>query len=183
MNTSIVSNPTTISPSVTSLLNGTSHHNSTSCHTIDSLDPTSTSLLFQAAHICLLIAYLTPGGHYGLLLMHSVLALGHLALTIWLWGLDCYRTLLPTLFGWSVTYLVVNLARAAYQLYSSPVRGRVKKDLSAIYESLFEPIRVSKADFGKLVAKGRLMSLQTGEAYAMEGLTPTDRLALLISGK
>lgn len=145
----------------------------------------ATSILFQLSHIVLLLAYLTPNiGSYGVLAMHSILALGHFLLTIWAYGVACYRAQFPTLIGWSIAYLLVNTFRAGFILYGHMVKNRLSlPELTLLYETLFKPIRVTKADFQKLVSKGRLVSLAIGEIYAIEGVTETNRLALLVAGK
>lgn len=45
--------------------------------------------------------------------------------------------------------------------------------------------QVSRLQFKKLVSEplGQITSLHAGEAYAMQNITRTDRLALLLSGK
>lgn len=153
----------------------------------------SASILFQLSHVLFLIAYLTPTnvlylpGACGQLALHSILALGHLLLTIWVYSstsVSCYRSLFPTLIGWSVAFFLVNSFRAAVLLYSAVVKNRLKvKEVASLYEDLFAPVRVSKRDFSKLISKGRLTELAIGDSYAVEGVTETNRLALLVAGK
>ncbi|GIZ03138.1 popeye domain-containing protein 3 [Caerostris extrusa] len=58
-------------------------------------------------------------------------------------------------------------------------------ELEDIYRILFQPLQVSRLSFQKLRAPecAQMLNLHPGEAYAMQGLTRTDRLGLLIKGK
>ena len=139
----------------------------------------ATVILFQSACICFLIAYLVPSGKYCILFMHSILALAHLLVIIWIWKV-CFT--IPSLLVWCLTFLGVDTARVLYHLYTNrPVK--FSKELNDIYKTLFGSINVPRPTFEQLISQGKVMSLHAGEAYAMERLTTTDRLSLLITGK
>lgn len=135
-------------------------------------------ILFQMASVCLLLSYCLPNGKFWVLLMHSLLALSCLLLCAWAWSLVCDSSVL----GWYFTFMLVNLAQIFYLLYTMR-QIKFPKELEEIYESLFAPIMISRTLFKKLTAIGQIMVLHAGEAYAMENLTRTDRLGLLINGK
>lgn len=153
-------------------------HKSTS--TMDDCWPDdATSIIFQLAYICLLIAYLAPSGRYCLLFIHLMLTIAHSLIAIWVSNI-CY--IIPSLFGWSLISIIVNLLRFIIQLYMAR-RAKFAKELEPIYEELFAIAGVSRDSFKKLVLQAKLLTLHSGEAYAIEKVTPTNRLALLISGK
>ena len=135
-------------------------------------------ILFQMANICFILSYSIPNGKYCILFMHSLLTLGCFLVSTWAWNLVCDSSL----FGWYFTFMVINLGQTFYLLYCLR-QIKFPKELDEIYETLFEPIMVSRALFKKLASIGQIMILHAGEAYAMENLTRTDRLGLLISGK
>lgn len=135
-------------------------------------------LLFQMANICFTLSYAIPNAKYCILFMHSMLTMGCFLVSIWAWYLICDSSM----FGWYFIFMLINLAQTLYLLYTLR-QIKFPKELEEIYETLFAPIMISKAMFKKLAAIGQIMILHAGEAYAMENLTKTDRLGLLISGK
>ena len=58
--------------------------------------------------------------------------------------------------------------------------------LEDAFERVFKPMAVTRLQFKKLVTAGdsaQVVRLHSGECYAVENMTKTDRLALLISGR
>ena len=135
-------------------------------------------ILFQIANVIIVLSYSIPNGKYSILFMHSLLTLGTFLLSTWAWNVVCRSTL----FSWYLTFMLINLVQTFYLLYTMR-QIKFPKELEEIYETLFEPIMISRALFKKLATIGQIMILHAGEAYAMENLTRTDRLGLLISGK
>ncbi len=135
-------------------------------------------ILFQAANICFIITYLAPNGKYCILFMHSMLAFGFLLISTWTWNVICNTSL----FVWNFIFLIVNLGQTFYLIYTMR-KIKFQKELEEIYATMFEPVMISRALFKKLASIGQIMILHAGEAYAMENLTRTDRLGLLIMGK
>ncbi|XP_066984434.1 popeye domain-containing protein 3-like isoform X3 [Macrobrachium rosenbergii] len=116
----------------------------------------------------------------GLLFMHSILILGFLLYSTWAWNIICA----PDVFSWNFTFMLLNMGQTLYIIYQMrPVK--VNKELEAMYEALFQPLNVPRLLFKRLVSLeyAQVMSLHAGEAYAMQNLTRTDRLGLLLSGK
>ena len=66
---------------------------------------------------------------------------------------------------------------------------RFDEDLEAIYAELFAPLSITRHQFKKLCSSKvlsempKVLSLHSGECYAIQNLTRTDRLALCIHGR
>ncbi|XP_065225728.1 popeye domain-containing protein 3-like [Planococcus citri] len=136
--------------------------------------------LFQVANACFLVAYAVPTTKYCIIFMHSLLILGFMFVTTWAWRVMCA----PDMFSWSLCFLCLNAFHLIYIIYQMrPIN--FDHELEEAYHTLFRPFKVSRLQFKKLVSEpfAQIMSLHAGEAYAMQNLTRTDRLALLLSGK
>ncbi|XP_014612216.1 PREDICTED: popeye domain-containing protein 3-like [Polistes canadensis] len=137
-------------------------------------------ILFQLANFCFALSYSAPSSKKGILFMHSVLIVGFMLLSGWAWHVICA----PDIFSWNFTFLLLNIGQLVYIVYQMrPVR--FDPELEEVYHTLFYPFKVSRAQFKRLVSPelATVMSLHTGEAYAMQNLTKTDRLGLLLSGR
>ncbi|XP_021936870.1 popeye domain-containing protein 3-like isoform X3 [Zootermopsis nevadensis] len=112
--------------------------------------------------------------------MHSALIFGFMLFSFWAWNIICA----PDIFSWNFTFMLLNMGQLVYIIYQ---RRPVKFDpeLEEAYQTLFHPFKVSRLLFKKMVGSdfAQIMSLHAGEAYAMQNLTRTDRLGLLLSGK
>ncbi|OTF71792.1 popeye domain-containing protein 3-like protein [Euroglyphus maynei] len=139
----------------------------------------TTSIIYQLAYICLLIAYLTPSGKYCLLFIHFILAIAHLLLIIWISNI-CFT--IASLLGWSITFLSVNIVRIGNELYNTRYI-KFNKELEQTYNDLFAILGISRESFKRLISQGKLITLHSGESYATENVTANNRLSLLISGK
>ncbi|XP_064488209.1 popeye domain-containing protein 3-like isoform X1 [Ornithodoros turicata] len=137
-------------------------------------------ILFQLANTCFCVSYLTPNTRYGILFLHALLILGFLLNSTWAWNVVCA----PDMFSWSFTFMLLNMAQVLYLLYTMR-QVKFPRELEEIYQLMFQPMQVPRLLFKKLVSLeyAQLMSLHAGEAYAMQTLTKTDRLGLLITGK
>ncbi|XP_027201562.2 popeye domain-containing protein 3-like [Dermatophagoides pteronyssinus] len=140
----------------------------------------ATSILYQLAYISLLIVYLVPNGKYCLLFIHFILAISNLLLIIWISKI-CFITV-PSLLGWSITFLCVNILRIANELYQTRYI-KFNKELEETYNELFAIVGISRESFKRLIHQGKLITLHSGESYATEKITANNRLSLLISGK
>ncbi|KAK2581252.1 hypothetical protein KPH14_008042 [Odynerus spinipes] len=137
-------------------------------------------ILFQLANFCFALSYSAPSSKKGILFMHSVLIVGFMLLSGWAWHVICA----PDIFSWNFSFLLLNIAQLVYIVYQMrPVK--FDPELEEVYHTLFYPFKVSRAQFKRLVSPelATVMSLHAGEAYAMQNLTKTDRLGLLLSGK
>ncbi|KAG5330912.1 POPD1 protein, partial [Acromyrmex heyeri] len=137
-------------------------------------------ILFQLANFCFALSYSAPSSKKGILFMHSVLIIGFMLLSGWAWHVICA----PDIFSWNFSFLLLNIGQLVYIIYQMrPIR--FDPELEEAYHTLFYPFKVSRIQFKRLVSPefATIMSLHAGEAYAMQNLTRTDRLGLLLTGK
>ncbi|XP_068085263.1 popeye domain-containing 2 [Anabrus simplex] len=137
-------------------------------------------LLFQLANACFVISYAAPSSAYGVLFMHSALIFGFMLFSFWAWNVICA----PDVFSWNFSFMLLNMGQLVYIIYQMrPVKFDL--ELEEAYQTLFQPFKVSRLVFKKMVSSefAQIMSLHAGEAYAMQNVTRTDRLGLLLSGK
>lgn len=126
----------------------------------------------------------------------SVLS-GLMLFSAWAWNIICA----PDVFTWNFAFMLMNVAQVFHILYQiRPVK--FDPELEEVYHALFEPFKVkqfkraspvdniiifqlNRLQFKKMVSIdfAQIMSLHAGEAYAVQNLTRTDRLGLLLSGK
>ncbi|KFM81950.1 Popeye domain-containing protein 3, partial [Stegodyphus mimosarum] len=137
-------------------------------------------VMYQLANVCFIVAYLAPSNNTGLLFMHSILILGFFLFSMWAWNVVCA----PDIFSWNFFFVLLNMGQMLYVLYTMR-KVKFPLELEDIYRSMFQPLQVSRLSFKKLVSPecAQMMSLHPGEAYAMQSLTKTDRLGLLVNGK
>lgn len=134
--------------------------------------------MYHLAFMGLLVAYLTPPSDYSSLLQHLLLSIAHLLGSIWLGRCSG----MSSMFAWSVVLFVVNFCQTFYQAYLKRYH-LLDPALVDAYNTIFKPIKVSRVEFKKLCRIGKILELQTGECYSIEGITLTDKLALLLDGK
>ncbi|XP_026472892.1 popeye domain-containing protein 3-like [Ctenocephalides felis] len=137
-------------------------------------------LMFQLANVCFLVAYSAPSSKRGQLFMHSVLIISFMVYSAWAWQVICA----PDVFSWNFAFFFMNIGQVVYIIYEMrPVK--FDSELEEAYNNLFQPFKVSRLQFKRMVCTdfAQVMSLHAGEAYAMQNLTRTDRLGLLLSGK
>ncbi|XP_076373989.1 popeye domain-containing protein 3-like isoform X1 [Tachypleus tridentatus] len=137
-------------------------------------------ILFQLANTCFCVSYLAPNTRRGILFMHLLLIFGFLMFSTWAWNIICA----PDIFSWNFFFMLLNMGHMLYILYTMR-QVKFPKELEEIYQSMFLPLKVSRLLYKKLVSLeyAQVLSLHAGEAYAMQNLTRTDRLGLLIAGK
>ncbi|KAL3215083.1 hypothetical protein MRX96_006663 [Rhipicephalus microplus] len=123
-------------------------------------------VLFQLANTCFCVSYLAPNGF----LLNST----------WAWNVICA----PDMFSWSFSFMILNMAQTMFLLYTMR-QVKFPRELEDIYVLMFQPLQVPRLLFKKLVSLeyAQICNLHAGEAYAMQNLTKTDRLGLLIAGK
>lgn len=137
--------------------------------------------LFYAGHSLTVIGFLLVNiVPHGLTVLHLCLGLGYLALSTWTWNSMCATTLFVYYFG----FTIINTC----QFFSLLYRNRPVKfpdDLNQLYKQVFEPFGLSRIQFQKLTSSNvaKIVSLHSGECYAVENMTKTDRLSILISGQ
>ncbi|XP_022654735.1 popeye domain-containing protein 3-like isoform X2 [Varroa jacobsoni] len=137
-------------------------------------------VLFQVANVLFILAFVAPDNKYGVLFLHTLLMVACLFTTAWAWNVLCA----PDLFTYSFVAMIINMGQTIYLLFTLR-QVKFPGELEDIYEVLFAPMRVSRMLFKRLVSLeyAQVLNLHAGEAYAMQNLTRTDRLALLVAGK
>ncbi|XP_072399586.1 popeye domain-containing protein 3-like isoform X2 [Diabrotica undecimpunctata] len=137
-------------------------------------------ILYQLANFCFVLAYSSTCSKRGVLFMHSWLILGLILFSTWAWNVICA----PDVFTWNFAFMLMNMAQVFHILYQlRPVK--FDPELEEVYHTLFEPFKLNRLQFKRMVGAdfAQIMSLHAGEAYAVQNLTRTDRLGLLLSGK
>ncbi|CAN2387716.1 cAMP binding [Pristimantis euphronides] len=136
--------------------------------------------LFHLASLCLLLAFMGGSGIKGCIYIFVLLSLGFFCMMLWglLWscGVD--------IVVWNVLLVVACLVQIAHLLYRLR-RESYGKDYDALYETIYQPLRVPLPIFKEIAhcSGMELHSLNADQSYALEGKTPIDRLSLLISGR
>ncbi|CAG9825231.1 unnamed protein product [Phaedon cochleariae] len=137
-------------------------------------------ILYQLANFCFVLAYSSTCSKRGVLFMHCWLIFGLLLFSTWAWNVICA----PDVFTWNFAFMLMNMAQVFHIVYQlRPVK--FDPELEEAYHVLFEPFKLSRLQFKRMVSAdfAQIMSLHAGEAYAVQNLTRTDRLGLLLSGK
>ncbi|XP_046572700.1 blood vessel epicardial substance-like [Haliotis rubra] len=145
----------------------------------NSWEPTN-HMLFQLANVAVLVGLCAPDTTYGALFLHIFFVFGFLLLSIWSWVILCA----PDFFSWNFAFMLINGVQTLFLMYRiRPVK--FCEELEDVYSSTFEPLRVPRSVFKKLVSPEycTLMNLHEGEAYATQSITKTDKLGILISGQ
>ena len=140
----------------------------------------SQTFLYHAANVCFLFSYCAPNSRYGQVVLHIGLIAGYLLLSTWAWNVICA----PGVFAWYFGFTILNLGQLLYILYQlRPIR--FDDDLDSVYTTIFEPMKVTRVQFKRLVGSesAEIISLHPGECYAIENMTKTDKLSLLVTGK
>lgn len=105
---------------------------------------------------------------------------GLLLFSTWGWKEIC----VPDIFSWTFGFTLLNACHLVHALYVvRPVR--LNPELESVFVQLFRPLGISRLAFKKLTSSdyAEIFSLHTGEAYAVQNITRTDRLSLLLTGK
>lgn len=136
--------------------------------------------LFQLANMCLILSFLIPNRfrHYSFCL-RLFLGLGYLFFALWSGLFVC----MPDVLGWSAVFFLVNLIYLCYIGYRIlPSRGN--KVLDELYQTLFEPLRVSRSEYDSLVKQGCIHKLERFGEYAREGVTRCGlKTSILVKGR
>lgn len=136
-------------------------------------------LYYQLSNAFLFLAFMAPHGPFGMLWLRSLVIIGCVLMAMWGWLVECT----PDIVLWSILFLVVNFIYLIVLLCRlRPVR--FDKEIEAVYEALFKPLRVSRHQFKKVLNCMKLVrSLKYQEVYAQEKVTKVDSLSLVLAGK
>ncbi|KAH9373008.1 hypothetical protein HPB48_003386 [Haemaphysalis longicornis] len=134
---------------------------------------------FHLAMAFLLFVYFAPTGLYGLLFLRVSLTVSCVFFVLWGYFVLCsFDTLL-----WNVFFTGINFVHVCALVYLLwPVR--LPADMEEVYRELFQPLRLSRRQFLLAAAcVDRQLDLEPRESYSLEGVTPADFVALVLSGK
>ncbi len=152
--------------------------------TCDGSDSSAEDAFFHASNVFLALAFAFPNTSYGQVVMHSLLIVGYLIHSTWAWNVICA----PDIFTWYFGHMLLNCGQLLYVLYQlRPIY--FDPALDDVYEQLFRPLQITRLQFRRLVVGvgggdgPQIVRLHAGECYAVENMTKTDRLALLVSGR
>ncbi|XP_055682182.1 blood vessel epicardial substance isoform X4 [Lutzomyia longipalpis] len=136
-------------------------------------------LYYQLGNAIMAVAFLAPGNPYGQLWLRSVLVIGCVLMAMWGWLVECT----VDAFVWAIVFLVINFIHVIVLLFRlRPVK--FEKEIESVYAALFQPLRVSRHQFKKVLNCMKLVrSLKYQEVYAQEKVTKVDSLSLVLSGK
>ncbi|EFX82706.1 hypothetical protein DAPPUDRAFT_210626 [Daphnia pulex] len=107
-----------------------------------------------------------------------MLAIGSAFFAIWGWFILCaFDTFL-----WNAFFLLINVVHVIYLLCSLKP-PKFDKQVEEVYKTIFQPLKVSKQQFQKVVNCMKLIKpLKRGEHFAVEKVTRVETLSLLLSG-
>ncbi|CAB3377214.1 Hypothetical predicted protein [Cloeon dipterum] len=136
--------------------------------------------LFQAANLFFAVAFLVPRSFkQSILVLRTSLAVGFCVSAFWAALTLCAADMV----AWSAFLSIVNAAHAM-RLAVQVLPPRLSPDLLELYERQFGPHKVEKHHFKEMTREGRLLTLEPGDTYAIEDITPAnDRLSVLLRGK
>ncbi|XP_047468993.1 popeye domain-containing protein 3-like isoform X3 [Penaeus chinensis] len=136
-------------------------------------------IYFQLANIFLFLSYLAPNGIYGILYLRITLTIGCMFFALWGWVILCaFDTFL-----WNAIFVLINLVHViVICYYLRPVR--FTPELEQVYRSLFQPLKVSRHQFKRVINCMKLIRyVKFQEIYAQEKITRVDSLSLVLSGR
>ncbi|RZC39702.1 Popeye domain containing protein [Asbolus verrucosus] len=136
--------------------------------------------LFQTANFFFAAAFLVPGSFkQSVLIVRALLSVGYFFLTIW-GGVEVCA---PDILLWNSLLVVLNLTHTALLAWRF-LPPTLTLELTDLYLKVFKPLRVSRKHFKELVKEARVMTLERGDIYAVEDVSPADeRLSILLKGK
>lgn len=160
-------------------------------------------LYFQLGNAFFFLAFVAPHGSYGMLWLRCSLVVGCILLTMWGWIIECTGdvVLWSSIFlATNLVYLVILLCRLRPVRFEKEIESvslfksnfifillnafHFTQSFQQIYSSLFQPLRVSRYQFKKILSCMKLIrSLQYQEVYAQEKVSKIDSLSLVLSGK
>lgn len=135
---------------------------------------------YLAASTLFLLAHAVPAtSPLGLLFLRVAAAAAASLAANWFWAALC------SIDGvvWNAGLAVINIFHSIVLLVRlRPVR--FSKEVEEVYEALFQPLRVSRQQFKKVLSCMKMIrQLRYQEVYAQEKVTKVDSLSLVLSGK
>ncbi|XP_058794873.1 popeye domain-containing protein 3 isoform X2 [Phymastichus coffea] len=136
-------------------------------------------IYFQLANAFFLLSHLAPSGLHGVLYLRCTLLVGCAFFVLWAWTIVCWLDAAL----WNLLFVIINFVHVCTLLYKlRPVR--FSKEIEEVYVAVFQPLRVSRHQFKKVLSCMKLIKqLKYQEVYAQERVTKVDSLSLVLSGK
>ncbi|XP_034239009.1 blood vessel epicardial substance-like [Thrips palmi] len=136
--------------------------------------------LFQVSNLFFCIAFLVPRTFkQSVLLYRFLLVIGFMLAAGW----ASFHLCAFDVFLWSLALMAINGVHTAF-LVVRFLPPALSPDLTELYLKVFKPLKVSKKAFKELAREGSVLTLEAGDAYAVEEQTPADeRLSILLKGK
>ena len=138
------------------------------------------NFLFQIANVFLLLSYLCPPTLNGLVYLRLSLGLAGLFFALWGWLVLCA----PDTALWNLFFFVGNMVHLIYILLWRRTK-KFKDDMEEVYEKLFKPLSVPRFQFRILAetAKPERKYMPPGEIFAVDGVTLSDCLSIVLEGR
>nr|XP_032828798.1 popeye domain-containing protein 3-like [Petromyzon marinus] len=136
--------------------------------------------VFQLASVFMLLGAMGGSGLAGRLYSYGLLGAAFLCLVVWAWVDACAIDA----FGWNFLLLAACLGQVFYLAYQlRPVQ--LDQAFEELYTSIFQPLQVPREAFRRVMACSaqEVLLLKPHHLYAMEGITPIDRLSILLTGR
>ncbi|XP_048520992.1 blood vessel epicardial substance-A isoform X2 [Dendroctonus ponderosae] len=136
--------------------------------------------LFQTANFFFAAAFLVPGSFkQSVLLVRALLSFGYFFLAIW-GGIEVCA---PDILLWNLIIVILNCTHTALLTWRF-LPPTLTLELTELYIKVFKPLRVSKKHFKELVREAKVQTLECGDIYAVEDVSPADeRLSILLKGR
>ncbi|CAN0290090.1 unnamed protein product [Lampetra planeri] len=136
--------------------------------------------VFQLASVCLLLGATGGSGLAGRLYSYGLLGAAFLCLVVWAWLDACAIDA----FGWNFLLLAACLGQVFYLAYQLRP-AQLDQAFEELYTSIFQPLQVPREAFRRVMACSaqEVLLLKPHHLYAMEGITPIDRLSILLAGR
>ncbi|XP_050306885.1 blood vessel epicardial substance-B-like [Anthonomus grandis grandis] len=136
--------------------------------------------LFQTANFFFAAAFLVPGSFkQSVLLVRALLSFGYFFLAIW-GGVEVCA---PDILLWNLIIVLLNCTHTALLIWRF-LPPTLTLELTDLYIKIFKPLRVSKKHFKELVREAKVQTLECGDIYAVEDVSPADeRLSILLKGR
>ncbi|XP_050428624.1 blood vessel epicardial substance isoform X2 [Adelges cooleyi] len=151
-----------------------------------SLSPSCLPMVFNhsyyhLSHAIMFICYMLPFGPPSQLILFIRIALttATAIMALWARNVQCWVDSL----WWNSASCIVNLIYVFVLFYQlRPIQ--FTDELEQVYRSLFQPLKVSRMQFKKIISCMKMVRpLKTLEIFAEEKVTKVDSLSLVLSGK
>ncbi|XP_060518626.1 blood vessel epicardial substance-B-like [Cylas formicarius] len=136
--------------------------------------------LFQTANFFFAAAFLVPGSFkQSVLLVRALLSFGYFFLAVW----GGVKICAPDILLWNSIIVLLNCVHTALLTWRF-LPPTLTPELTELYIKIFKPLRISKKHFKELVKEAKVMTLESGDIYAVEDISPADeRLSVLLRGR